>query len=156
VAASTHWYDNWPTGVLLGTARKTYQSAVRTALAEAGYEDLPRNGPFVVGGIARTGNPLSAVITRLGVSKQAAGQLVDTLVARGYLDRSVNDDDRRRLIITLTDRGRAAAAVVRSAIDEVDARLVRKVGAEQFALTLATLAALIEDGPTTLGRDNET
>jgi DNA-binding MarR family transcriptional regulator len=152
VAEPGNWYDGWPTGVLLGMARQTYNVAVRRALTEAGFDDLPRNGPFVVGAIARTGNPLSQVIQHLGVSKQATGQLVDTLVARGYLDRTVDQDDRRRLTITLTDRGRAAATVVRAAVDDVDARLVQRVGLEQFSLTLAALAALIDDGPAAAAR----
>ena len=58
------------------------------------------------------------------------GQLVDTLVARRYLNRSVDPDDRRRLTITLTERGLAAATVIRSAVDEVDAGLIGRVGAE--------------------------
>jgi DNA-binding MarR family transcriptional regulator len=150
MAQVAHRHDGWPTGVLLGMARKTYTAAVRRALAEAGYGDLPRNGPFVLGGIVRTGNPLSRVIQQLDVSKQAAGQLVDTLVARGYLERAVDPGDRRRLTVTLTRRGDAAAAVVRAAVDEVDSRLVDRVGADQFARTLATLGALIDDGPGSL------
>ena len=108
------WLGNGSTTVafpaLLRAARRTYGSAVRAALAEAGCDDMPRNGSYVVGAIDRTGAPLSQIITELGVSKQAAGQLVDTLVARGYLDRSPDPDDRRRLTITLTERGHAAAA----------------------------------------------
>jgi DNA-binding MarR family transcriptional regulator len=78
------------------------------------------------------------------VSKQAAGQLVDTLVTRGYLDRSPDPDDRRRLTVTLTERGHAAATVIRSVIERVDADLAGRVGAEHVARTRATLAALIE------------
>ena len=98
----------------------------------------------MIGGIARTGAPLSRLIKQMGVSKQAAGQLVDTLVARGYLDRSVDTEDRRRLTITLTERGQSAADVVRSAVEQVDAQLVRQVGPEYVAHTLATLASLVQ------------
>jgi DNA-binding MarR family transcriptional regulator len=137
-------YANWPTPALLRRARDVYRSVVRTALVEAGYDDMPRDGAYVVGGVARAGAPLGELIKRMGVSKQAGGQLVDTLVARGYLDRSVDAEDRRRLTITLTERGRSAAAVVRETVDQVDAQLVRRVGAESFANTLATLASLVE------------
>ena len=41
---------------------------------------------------------------------QAAGQLVDTLVMRGYLERQTDPDDRRRLVVRLTERGAEAAA----------------------------------------------
>ena len=129
---------------LLRAARGTYGAAIRDALAEAGCEDLPRNGSFVVGAISRTGAPLAHVSRELGVSKQAAGQLVDTLVVRGYLDRSADPDDRRRMTVSLTERGQLAAAAGRSAVERIDAELVERVGEEYLAHTRATLAALIE------------
>ncbi len=80
-------------------------------------DDLPPNGPFVIGAIARSSAPLGAIVRQLGGSKQAAGQLVDTLVIRGYLERSIDPDDRRRLIVRLTTRGEAAAKLIRSAME---------------------------------------
>lgn len=128
---------------LMRAARRTYGTNIRRALAQAGFDDVPRNGLFVIGAIARMGAPLSEIIEQLGVSKQAAGQLVDTLVLRGYLERSIDPDDRRRLRITLTERGQAAGTIIRATVDEVDAALVARVGAEDLARTRATLAALV-------------
>jgi DNA-binding MarR family transcriptional regulator len=138
------WLDEVAFPALLRAARTAYGSAIRAALAEVGCDDVPRNGSYVIGAIARTGAPLSQVIKELGVSKQSAGQLVDTLVTRGYLDRSADPEDRRRLTITLTERGHAAAEVIRSAVQRVDAGLVGRVGPEYIAHTRVTLAALIE------------
>jgi DNA-binding MarR family transcriptional regulator len=131
---------------LLRAARRTYGLAVRAELADAGFDDMPRNGSYVVGAIARTGAPLARIISQLGVSKQAAGALVDTLVTRGYLARSVDPEDRRRLTVTLTDRGVAAADMVRAAVEQVDSELEARVGSDHVAHTRATLAALIEVG----------
>src|SRR5579862_44459 len=91
------WAGDVAFPALLRAARRTYGDAIREALDRAGYGDLPRNGPYVLGAIARTGAPLSEVIEELRVSKQAAGQLVDALVERGYLDRAADPDDRRRV-----------------------------------------------------------
>jgi DNA-binding MarR family transcriptional regulator len=147
------WYDDLAFPALLRIARQAYGSAVRQALADGDFDDVPRNGAFVLGGIARHGAPLSEIISALGVSKQAAGALVDTLVARGYLDRSVDPEDRRRLTVRLTERGAAAAAVVRSAVEEVDADLAVTVGASYLAHTRATLASLA--GRASLGHDHD-
>jgi DNA-binding MarR family transcriptional regulator len=144
VAADDPTPDNWSLPALLRAARSTFGSAIRSALAEAGYDDLPANGPFVLGAIARTGAPLATVIRQLGVSKQAAGQLVDTLVARGYLDRHVDPEDRRRLVVVLTEPGNAAAAHIRAAVDGVEAELESRVGRTDLRRTRRTLAALIE------------
>jgi DNA-binding MarR family transcriptional regulator len=146
VTATEPWYQAVTFPALLRAARAVYGSAIRDALSDAGCDDMPRNGAYVVGAIARTGAPLGGIIKELGVSKQAAGQLVDTLVTRGYLDRAVDPEDRRRLTITLTGRGHAAAGVIRSAVEQVDAVLIERVGADDVATTRATLASVIEAG----------
>jgi DNA-binding MarR family transcriptional regulator len=128
---------------LLRLASGVYASAVRQSLVAAGFDDIPRDGVFVIGSISRAGAPLSEVIRWLGVSKQTAGQLVDTLVLRGYLERTVDDEDRRRLRVSVTDRGRAVAALAREAIARIDEQLRDSVAAERIAQTRATLAALI-------------
>jgi DNA-binding MarR family transcriptional regulator len=131
------------TPALLRAARQVYTAAVRRALAHAGCDDVPRNGSYVISATARRSTPLSEIIDQLGLSKQASGQLVDTLVARGYLDRSIDPNDRRRLVISLTERGHAAATVIRAAVDEVDADLTSRVGAAHLADMRNTLSALV-------------
>jgi DNA-binding MarR family transcriptional regulator len=133
-----------PFPVLLRSARAAYGAAVHAALAEAGFDDLPRNGGFVVTVIANTGAPLSQIIGELRVSKQAAGQLVDTLVTRGYLERAVDPGDRRRLTISLTERGAAAADTVRSVVRQISDALAARVGEEYVAHARVTVAALTE------------
>jgi DNA-binding MarR family transcriptional regulator len=139
----THPIDSVSLPALLRAARAVYADVVHRAHAQAGYDDVPGNGTYVIGAIARGHASLSRIITELGVSKQAAGQLVDTLVLRGYLDRAVDPEDRRRLTVTLTERGRAAAAVSREAIDRLEAELELCVGAPYLKHTRRTLGALI-------------
>lgn len=129
---------------LLRGARGAFAAAIRPALAESGYGDIPGNGLFVIGAIARAGAPLSRIIGHLGVSKQAAGQLVDTLVLRGYLEREVDAEDRRRLTIRLSERGRAAAGIARATIERIEAELVERAGAEAVRHARQVLLALIE------------
>jgi DNA-binding MarR family transcriptional regulator len=117
---------------------------MRKALAEAGYDDIPGNGLYLIGGLAleREDIQLGELIKDLRVSKQAAGQLVDTLVTRGYLDRQMDKNDRRKLTVTLTERGRAAAAVQSAARQKVDLDLLECVGQEDISRTRRTLAVL--------------
>jgi DNA-binding MarR family transcriptional regulator len=153
--ADPAWYDDVAMPALLRAARTTYGSAIRSALEEVGCADVPRNGVFVIGAIARTGSPLGEIIAALGVSKQAAGQLVDTLVLRGYLDRAPDPDDRRRMTVSLTDRGRLAAQASRLAIDDVDAEVTERVGADTIAATRAGLGAIIGFGRSEAGGEAE-
>jgi DNA-binding MarR family transcriptional regulator len=129
---------------LLRAARGSYGHAISDQLAEAGFDDLPRNGPFVLGGMANHGGAAVDMIRGLGVSKQAASQLIDTLVLRGYLHRDINREDRRRLTIELTDRGRAAAAAVRKGVELIDAELQQLISPGELAGLRAGLTALAE------------
>lgn len=130
--------------VLLVGARGGYGNTIGEHLAAAGFDDLPRNGPFVLGAMANKDRPAVEVIRGLGVTRQAASQLIDTLVLRGYLSREINPEDRRRLNIVLTEHGRAAAAAIRAAIAEVDAELAQMLSLDQLAGLRAGLAALGE------------
>lgn len=132
--------------VLLRHARNAYASAMRTALDDAGYDDIPNNGLYVIGGLARQkgGRPLSQLIDELRVSKQVAGQLVDALVIRGYLQRDVDPADRRRLTISLTDRGRAAAKVLGAARAAIDASLIARAGVKEIARARRVLGILVD------------
>jgi DNA-binding MarR family transcriptional regulator len=129
---------------LLRAARGAYAQAVRARLAEAGYDDMPRNGPFVLGGMANRGGSAGDLIRELGITKQAASQLIDTLVLRGYLERRADGDDRRRMTIECTDRGRAAAAAVRAGVEAVDTELAGMLSPTQLAGLRAGLVALTE------------
>jgi DNA-binding MarR family transcriptional regulator len=82
------------------------------------------------------------MIHALGVTKQAASQLIDTLVIRGYLARQVNPDDRRRVLIELTERGQAAVVAVRAAIEDVDSELAEMISPTELAGLRTGLAAL--------------
>jgi DNA-binding MarR family transcriptional regulator len=142
------WYDEIALPALLRHARKTYGSAMRRALDDAGYDDIPANGLYLIGGLAlRTRDvPLGQLIRELEISKQAAGVLVDTLVMRGYLARTVDPDDRRKLSVGLTERGSAAAAVQTTARERIDAKLLAKVGAHDADAARRALAALVDIG----------
>lgn len=134
--------------VLLRHARRTYADAMRAALTRKGYDDIPANGLYVIGGLAlgATGVPIRQLVKELGITKQGAGQLVDTLVTRGYVQRTPDENDRRQLIVTLTERGRAAAETQLAARLEIDSALLTLVGEAELETSRRTLAALIELG----------
>src|ERR1019366_9505615 len=127
---------------LLRAARDSYAQAINVSLPAAGFDDLPRNGAFVVGGMGNHGGSAVDMIRGLGVTKQAASQLIDTLVLRGYLTRDLNPEDRRRMTIELTERGRAGAAAVRSGIQAIDAELAEMLTESELAGLRAGLVAL--------------
>jgi len=121
---------------------------MRRALAKAGYNDVPKNGMYIIGGMALGADtvPLGHLVKELGISKQAVGQLVDTLVLRGYLERKEDAQDRRKSNIILTERGLGAAAVQRAEREKIDAEMLARVGQEDILRTRRTLGSLVELG----------
>jgi DNA-binding MarR family transcriptional regulator len=136
--------DERPLPHLMRAARGSYAQAISADLAKAGYDDLPRNGAAVLSRMAFEGGSAVELIKDLGVTKQAASQLIDTLVLRGYLTREINPEDRRRMVVALTDRGRDAATAVGAAAESVDHQLEVMLTAAEIAALRKGLAALGE------------
>jgi len=129
---------------LLRFARRAFGWDMRQALKQAGCDDMPRNGMFLVGAIARTGSKNAEVVRELGLTKQAASQLVDTLVLRGYITRSPDPQDRRRMNILLTERGELAARAAREASDKLEAKIAEMLGDDYMMNTKVTLGVIID------------
>ena len=121
------WWETVTMSALLRAAWRAYGDVVRDALAEAGFEDLPRNGAYVIGATAREAMTMRQLPTALGVTKQAFSQLLDTLVTRGYVERRPDPADRRRLLLALTPRGEAVAELVAECARRSDEQLLALV-----------------------------
>jgi len=144
--ADRPWYADVPLPQLMRDARDVYRLAVARALAAAGCDDVPRNGPFVLADLDQAASDpkfssQADVVASLGLSKQAASQLIDTLVLREYLERRNDPVDRRRMEVRLTERGRTAAIAVRTAIDGVESALGHVLSADELHGLRAGLAA---------------
>jgi DNA-binding MarR family transcriptional regulator len=129
---------------LMRAARGAYAQVIDDRVDAAGFDDIPRNGRFVLGAMSNLDASAADVIDALDVSKQAASQVIDVLVLRGYLERAVNPEDRRRMTITLTDRGRTAGAIVHAGIEAVDAELAAMISPAELAGLRAGLVALAQ------------
>jgi len=109
-------------------------SQVAAALEEVGFGDLPQRGVWAVSALAPTEPGLSGRdrVPRMGISKQALSQLIETLVTQGYVVRRPADDDRRRTLLYLTTRARGAARIIDEAVAEVEAGMTCTIGRERL------------------------
>lgn len=131
---------------LLREARDVYRDAVRRAIAGSGCDDLPRNAVAVLTSLDHSApepefSPQADIVAALGLSKQSASQLIDTLVLRQYLERQVDPGDRRRMSVRLTGRGRVAAKAIQAATDAVDTEIAGLITADELRGMRAGLAA---------------
>ncbi len=154
--------DEFATPTLMRLARGAYAQAIRAQLLDIGVDDLPRNGAFLLAGIGAGGGagtgagagaeggagagaaPRADLPRELGVTKQAVSQLTDTLVSRGYLERSPDAGDRRRVALGLTGRGREVVEAVVRGVDMVDAQLGERLPDGHVEAMRAGLIALSE------------
>lgn len=144
--SSPESYDDVPLSALLRAAGSTYTNAVQRAQSRIGCDDLPATGNYIISAMHWSDASLEAVTRWMGVTKQAVSQAVDALVVRGYLERSQDPSDRRRVNLILTDRGREAGRAARSAIEGVDRELEGRVGSRKVGHARATLVTLLEMG----------
>jgi DNA-binding MarR family transcriptional regulator len=144
--------DDVPLYQLMREARAVYRGAVQQAVQDAGCDDMPRNGTLVLTGLDHDDpdpafNPQADAVASLGLSKQMASQLIDTLVVRNYLERRNDPVDRRRMEVRLTARGRNAAIAIQGAIDRIETAVAERITAKElhgFRVGLAAYRTLRE------------
>ena len=129
---------------LMRSARGAYAQSIRAELQAIGVDDLPRNGAFILAGIDPSGGPRPDLASALGVTKQAVSLVIDALVNQGHLDRPPDPDDRRRVDLELTERGREVVGAVFRGVEAVDRQLAASMSREQIDAMRTVLAALTE------------
>lgn len=90
------------------------------------------------------GTRLTELAARLGVSKQAAGQLVAELEAMGVVEKLPDPDDGRARLITFTDRGKAGILEGLGLLGAVEVELHAELGAARFEALHAGLLDLLD------------
>ncbi|WUI01750.1 MarR family winged helix-turn-helix transcriptional regulator [Spirillospora sp. NBC_00431] len=104
---------------------------VHAELAEQGHPGLRPMHGFVFQAIGPHGTTAVELGRRLGVSKQAAGKMVDSLERAGYVERGADPADARRKIVRLTARGTDSLARSVRIFDRIRDDWVRSLGADR-------------------------
>jgi DNA-binding MarR family transcriptional regulator len=133
----------------LRRALSAHRAAISGALARAGCDDLPPRALWAIDTL-RSGDRSAAELARvLEVSKQAMSPLVEVLVNLGYVERTADDLDRRRIALRLTSRGRTAATAIARACERVESHVATRVGKRNLELARETIAAIGAPVPST-------
>ncbi|QRK04308.1 MarR family transcriptional regulator [Archangium violaceum] len=90
------------------------------------------------------GTRLTELARRLGVTKQAVGQLVEELVQQGTLELAPDPDDKRARRVRFTPRGMGAIAHGLEVLHQLETELARKVGTQRMRALHETLGELLE------------
>jgi DNA-binding MarR family transcriptional regulator len=113
----------------------------RQELEKTGYADIRPTHGCVFRFIRDEGMRLTELAGLAGITKQSAGELVDDLVGRGYVERIPDPADRRAKLICLTERGKEAQRVGFALFAAIEERWAERYGTEN----LAQLRELLEE-----------
>ena len=90
------------------------------------------------------GTRLTDLAAKLGVTKQAAGQLVDELVDMGMLERVPDPEDARAKLVRFSKRGRASLLEGLGVLREMESEIRELVGgATKMKIFHEALAAIV-------------
>lgn len=124
--------------VVLSAARSLVDGIHDGAMAR-GFDDLRPAHGFAFARIAY-GATVREVADHLGVTKQAASQLVDELLHKGYVARRPHPTDARARLIVLTDKGWACTRAAEAAAADVMRAWAGVLGEQRIAQIGADLA----------------
>lgn len=139
-----------PVAAVVRRANNVIRARVIADLRAAGYTGVQQSHLCVFTWPGPDGLPPGALADRCGRSKQAMNQLLGQLESLGYFRREKDPADRRRRVVRLTERGRAARLVMTDAAAAVEAEWRAVVGDlefEQLHRLLLHLAEGFRDQP---------
>lgn len=138
--------DRWLTATALLRLSTRLLDEIQAEVVSAGFPDVTPLHGFAFARIAEGDTTAGELAGHLGVSKQAAAQLTERLVAGGYVERSPHPGDHRARLLKLTERGHACTVTARRAAEQAVGRWREEIPArdiEAFESALRTLAAPI-------------
>jgi DNA-binding MarR family transcriptional regulator len=92
------------------------------------------------------GRTVSQLGSAVGTRPTTLTSVLDRLERRGHITRGVLAGDRRSVLIELTDSGRAAAAVIRQTLTDVESRALDRLSRDAITGFYAVLDALSREG----------
>jgi DNA-binding MarR family transcriptional regulator len=140
-------HDPQALAVGLLSAGRALVDGISAGVRARGFEDLRPAHGFAFARLAPDGATITQLAEHLGVTRQAAAQLVDELLARGYVRRSRHPDDARARLITLTGRGWACTRAAEAAIADTVRPWTAVLGEERLRELQDDLLRVAPRGP---------
>jgi DNA-binding MarR family transcriptional regulator len=137
--------DFWiPMAGLFEIAAEAFFEDFREELERTEFGEIRPTHGCVFRFVHDEGMRLTTLASMAGMTKQSVGEIVDDLVARGYVKRIPDPEDRRAKLICLTERGERAKATGLALFAKVEEQWKERYGAkriEQLRKLLEEIAA---------------
>jgi DNA-binding MarR family transcriptional regulator len=129
--------------LLFKAARLLDERALERVSQRKGRPRLRRSHTSLLPHIDLEGTRITDLAERLGVTKQAASQLVDDLEAVGVLAREPDPDDARARRVVFTRLGREGLLEGLALLRDMESELARSIGDESMAGLRRALVAIL-------------
>jgi DNA-binding MarR family transcriptional regulator len=129
--------------LLFRAARLLDEQALARIAQKPGRVRLRRSHTSLFPHIDLEGTRVTELAERLGVTKQAASQLVDDLEQLGVLARVPDPDDARARRVIFTELGRQGLLEGLSVLRNMERELARKIGDKSMAALRAALLDIL-------------
>ncbi|MGI5141084.1 MULTISPECIES: MarR family winged helix-turn-helix transcriptional regulator [unclassified Streptomyces] len=120
---------------------------IHAGVVARGFEGLRPAHGFAFARLSPDGATVTELAAHLGVTKQAASQLVDEIVRKGYAERRPHPGDARARLVVLTERGRACTRAAEEAAAEVVGSWAELLGESEMRSLLRQLLSIAPYGP---------
>jgi DNA-binding MarR family transcriptional regulator len=144
---------------------RTYEASITVVNRALRHHGLSAAGRQALAVLEGAGQPLSPTVIaeRLLVTTASMTSLLDTLERRGLVARADDPDDRRRLLVSLTEQGRrtvdaflpevvALQTAVMAGVSEADRQhLLRTLAAMREAAAAVDADAVVAAAPARVG-----
>jgi DNA-binding MarR family transcriptional regulator len=128
--------------VRLLAAANALVDGIQAGGAARGFTDVRPAYGFAFTLLSAGGATITELAAHLGVTRQAAAQLVDEMVAREYVERQPHPGDGRAQLIVLTERGWACTRAASAAAADTVREWAAILGAAELRRLSSDLAKL--------------
>ncbi|WP_371102310.1 MarR family winged helix-turn-helix transcriptional regulator [Streptomyces sp. PU_AKi4] len=120
---------------------------IHDGVVARGFEGVRPAHGFAFARLAPDGATVTDLALHLGVTKQAASQLVDELVRKGYAERRPHPVDARARLVVLTEAGWACTGAAEEAAAEAVRAWGEVLGEAEVRELARKLLRIAPDGP---------
>ncbi|MFC5852352.1 MarR family winged helix-turn-helix transcriptional regulator [Streptomyces chlorus] len=120
---------------------------IHEGVVARGFEGLRPAHGFAFARLAPDGATVTDLAAHLGMTKQAASQLVDELVRKGYAERRTHPTDARARLVVLTESGWACTRAAEEAAAEAVRAWVDVLGEGEVRALRDRLLRVAPNGP---------
>ena len=132
-----------PVTGLWDAALQAFLTRFRIELEQTEYADIRPTHGCVFRFVREDGMRLTRLAELAGITKQSAGEIVDDLAKRGYVERTPDPADKRAKLITLTDKGCEAQATGFALFADVERQWIERYGADRWEAMRDLLEAIV-------------